>query len=79
MSPLIHLFRWLFDRVLGRVLPEPAYLRLRMRVRNLVNRRDEMLLLKRLLSSGMVFVDMGANVGDYTVRASSLVGPTTSP
>lgn len=70
----IRFFRGLFDAVCGPLLPRSTYLRLRIRVRSFANRRDEMLLLKRLLREGMVFVDIGANVGEYAVRASSLVG-----
>jgi FkbM family methyltransferase len=34
------------------------------------------LLLKTLLSSGDTFIDVGANIGDWTLPAAKLVGPT---
>jgi FkbM family methyltransferase len=38
--------------------------------------REETEIVKRYLRSGMTFVDVGANVGYYTVLAASLVGST---
>jgi FkbM family methyltransferase len=38
--------------------------------------RDELAVLDRLLSSGEVFVDGGANIGAWTLVAASAVGPT---
>jgi FkbM family methyltransferase len=37
---------------------------------------DKITLLRRILKAGMVFVDVGANKGDFTLLAATLVGPT---
>jgi FkbM family methyltransferase len=37
---------------------------------------DKITLLCRILKAGMVFVDVGANKGDFTLLAATLVGPT---
>ena len=44
--------------------------------KNLLKPRALPLLLKTLLSSGGTFIDVGANIGDWTLPAAKLVGPT---
>jgi FkbM family methyltransferase len=75
-TPLIHPFRCLFDGLFGRVLPRSVYLLWRIRLRSMFDHRDELVFMRRVLKKGMIVVDIGANVGDYAVPASLLVGAT---
>lgn len=72
----IHVMRAALDLWLECSMPLPLYLRWRARIKSALNREDEMLFLRRVLSPGMVFADIGANIGTYAVPLSAIVGPS---
>lgn len=71
MNPIFHIARRMQN--LGLLLPRPWQLPVRYRVQSLVNGLEpEIHLLPRLVPSGRVAIDVGANMGVYTYALSRI-------